>query len=116
MSPDTADVKEDSHSTWRNAMATTRAEVAALHSLLLPISTLSTSAANLHPVSIGLPLDNPFELDVGPCESIVVRARTLFDKKKGFESIWCQNHRNRSILGRRAGSFETVLCHSRYKP
>ena len=87
MSPDTTDVKEESHSTLHDAMAkaTTRAEIAALHSLLPPISTLSTSAANLHPVSIGSPLDNPFDLDVRPCESIIDRARTLFgnEKRKG---------------------------------
>ena len=35
----------------------------------------------LHPV-FDLPLDNPFDLDVRPCESIVDRAQTLLATEK----------------------------------
>lgn len=85
VSPDAADMKEH-HSGLRISMAnaTTRAEVAALYSLLPPLSTLCTSTTALHPV-FGLPLDNPFDLDVRPCETVVDRARTLLatEKRKG---------------------------------
>lgn len=68
VSPDVADIKEQ-YSGLRisTANAMTRAEVAALYSLLPPLSTLCTSTTALHPV-FGLFLDDP------PCESIVDRA------------------------------------------
>ena len=82
--PDIPDMNE-CHSTLCDSMAkaTTRADVAALCSLLPPVSTSCTAnTAVLHHV-FGSLLDNPFALDTRPCEAIIDNARSLFDKEKG---------------------------------
>ena len=85
-SPDVADSKEKCHSALAEAMAkaTTRAEIAALYGLLPPVSTACTSATALYPV-FSSALDNPFDLAVRPCQSLVDKAQTLFgsEKRKG---------------------------------
>ena len=83
--PDITDMNEECHCTLCDSMAkaTTRAEVAALCSLLPPVSTSCTAnTAVLHPV-FGSLLDNPFALVTRPCEAIIDNARSLFDKEKG---------------------------------
>ena len=82
--PDIADRNEECHSTLCDTMAkaTTIAELAAVCSLLPPVSTSCTAnTAVLHP-EFGSLLDNPFTIDVRPCETVVDSAQTLFDKEK----------------------------------
>ena len=101
ISPDLAEKKEDSNSILHDAMAKakTRAEVAALFSLLPPVTTKCSTTA-LSPY-FGSPsgLPDPCDLNECPCESLVKKAQERFTVKKRWKkSIWCQNCRNRTIL------------------
>ena len=102
ISPDVTEKKEDSDSILHDAMAKakTRAEVAALFSLLPPVSTKCSSTTALSPY-FGSPsgLPDPCDLNECPCESLVKKAQERFTVKKRWKkSIWCQNCRNRTIL------------------
>ena len=85
ISPDVTEKKEDSDSILHDAMAKakTRAEVAALFSLLPPVSTKCSSTTALSPY-FGSPSDlhDPCDLNERPCESLVKKAQELFDSEK----------------------------------
>lgn len=85
ISPDVNEKKEDSKSILHDAMAKakTRAEVAALFSLLPPVSTKCSSTTALSPF-FGSPSDlhDPCDLNERPCESLVKKAQELLDSEK----------------------------------
>ena len=88
MSPDTSFTEEKCSSVLGDSMAkaTTRAEVAVLHSLIPPVSARPLAACDLNPVyDTSLTLDDPFALNERPCESVVERAEDLFsdERKEG---------------------------------
>ena len=88
ISPDVTEQKEDSNSILYDAMAKakTRAEFAALFSLLPPVSTKCSSTTALSPF-FGSPSDlhDPCDLNERPCESLVKKAQERFysEKKDG---------------------------------
>ena len=88
MSPDTSFTEEKCSSVLGDSMAkaTTRAEVAVLHSLIPPVSARPLAACDLNPVyDTFLTLDDPFALNERPCESVVERAEDLLsdERKEG---------------------------------
>ena len=79
ISPDVTEKKEDSNFILHEAMAKakTRAEVAALFSLLPPVSTICSSTTAISPF-----FGSFSDLNERPCETLVKKAQELFDSEK----------------------------------